>query len=123
MTDRDKRREERRPLVTFAWYWQLDGTDDGPVEGVAHACDISEHGLGIVTPRQFDAGTRLFFVLSTVAGELTGIGTVAHCADAEGGCFRLGVSIDVVPPTHRSVLSQLLRDQRLREGAGAKVET
>lgn len=110
MTDRDKRREERRTLVTLAWYCQIGGDPNAPHEGVAHSCDISESGLGMVTSRPFGTGTKLFFVLSTVSGELAGVGTVAYCTDAEGGCFRLGVSVDVVPPTRRPLFNQLLRD-------------
>jgi hypothetical protein len=97
--DQDKRGAVRHEYVNFAWFKRVDDSALEADEGVARSCDVSGHGVGMITTRALPAGSRLFIELIGRAGRVSAIGTVVHCADAPNGCYRIGIRIDSLPPT------------------------
>jgi hypothetical protein len=105
------RRAERRTCVKFAWFRRIDETTDEPSgaeEGIARSCDISETGVGLIVPAALPAGARVFVEIVTTAGYLNFIGRVMHCRERDEGCFRVGIHMEIVPPTNRATLMKVL---------------
>ena len=75
---------------------------------MARSCDISETGAGIFTTDQLPVGARLFLEVLSSAGKLSAIGKITHCSDAGDGTYRIGIQLEIVPPTDRATLAKLL---------------
>jgi hypothetical protein len=103
----NRRTAARRPYVNFVWYRALTTSED---EGVARSCDVSQSGIGIVTPRALEVGTLLMLEVVTSAGNLSAVARVQHTRDSAGDCFRLGLEIVTMPPTDRSLWATLTAD-------------
>lgn len=97
----ERRSGQRWGLITFAWYKRVDDAAAADEEGVARSCDVSAAGLGMVTARHLEVGARLFIELMTNAGNVSLIGRVRNLRPAPGGCFRLGILVEALPPSDR----------------------
>ena len=103
-SEANRRTAARRPYVNFIWYRVLGDHAD---EGVARSCDLSSTGIGVVTPRDLAVGTLLMLEVMTTAGNLSAVAKVCHTRSAEGGCFRLGLELEAMPPNDRRLWSEL----------------
>jgi hypothetical protein len=100
-----ERRAPRHRYVQFLWFHRLDVGSGG---GLARSVDVSEQGLGFVTSQQIQCGERVFLVLLTPFGRISTIASVMHSAAERDGSFRIGVRLDVLPPTDRAAWSTLV---------------
>jgi hypothetical protein len=87
--------------VSFAWYKRIDDEARESEEGVARSCDVSQDGLGLVTTRVLPVGSRVLVELITETGNLSVVGTVRHCSPREQEQVRIGVFVEIVPPTDK----------------------
>ena len=106
---REARRAERRTYVHFTWFQCIDPCVEGPDRGVGRSCDVAESGLGFVTAHALAKGCRLFLVLVAPAGRVAALGTVMHCRKEGADQYRVGVSIDLVPPTDQPTWAAMSR--------------
>jgi len=96
----DKRRTQpRQSYAHFAWFHTIEPCGGNTARGVARSCDVAENGLGFVTAHRLPPGCRLFLVVVAPEGRVAAIGTVKHCRAESKGQYRVGASVDVVPPT------------------------
>lgn len=105
------RKEERREVVSFVWYKLLPvdpATGERSFEGVARSCDISPSGVGMVIARPLDPGAWVFLELGLRVGRVSVVGRVRHCHPMDGGLFRVGCALDVMPPNDRQAVAKLL---------------
>lgn len=107
--DRDKRGAMRHEYVHFAWYKRIDDRALASEEGVARSCDVSGHGVGMITTRSLSAGSRLFIELIGRVGRISALGTVMHCTAVGHGCFRIGIRVDCLPPTDQGTWQQMVK--------------
>lgn len=106
----ESRYSKRHPYVHFVWFHCLES---GEEHGLARTVDVSEHGIGLITSRQLAPGARLFIVLVTPFGRVSAIGKVMHAQMLQASTCRVGVKIEVVPPTDKAVWTKLAgRDPR-----------
>jgi hypothetical protein len=107
----EQRRSRRQLFTKFVWYCRVReaGESSGPLEeGLAHACDISASGVGVVTSQPIAANARLFLEIAAKAGTLSLVARVTHCRKESDGKFRLGLDLEVVPPNDRATLARIL---------------
>jgi hypothetical protein len=105
----DSRRSVRRNRIRFLWYCSVDELD---ARGLARTVDVAESGVGLVTNHQLAAGTKLFMVVVTRFGRVACLGKVMHVHQPEVGSYRVGVQIEVIPPTDRASWNRLLQEER-----------
>jgi len=104
LSHEDLRRSGRVNVVSFAWF-QVLGEKEG---GLARSCDISNRGIGIVTSRPVEAGSRMFIKLAHKGRSVSLLGLVMH-SRPEGELFRLGLELEIVPPVDRAALKWMLK--------------
>lgn len=105
----EQRQVARRTCIMFAWYKRIDDAAADDEEGVAHSCDVSEDGAGMVTTRAFPAAAQLFLELIAETGRISALGRVIHSTALPNGSFRIGIRIETVPPTCRVAWQRLTR--------------
>ncbi len=105
----NNRRAPRRSFVHFAWFQRIDSSEAEPAQGVVRSCDVAEKGVGFLATQPLPRGARLFLVLVSPMGRVSAVGTVAHCRLAETGYHRIGVAIDIVPPTDQAIWAAITR--------------
>lgn len=108
---RDQRQAERRVFINFVWYHCIptDETQGTPIEhGIARSCDLSQSGCGIVVPDRLEPGRRVFLEILSSGGSLSLVGRVMYCREQDGGFFRVGIRIELIPPTDLTALSRLV---------------
>jgi hypothetical protein len=107
--DDEHRELPRSSFISFIWYKRLgDGAAEAPAEGLARSCDISEAGVGLVTPREIPAGALIFVEIATPEGGVSAVGRVMHSRALGNGAYRLGIQLEVVPPTDHAILAKLI---------------
>jgi hypothetical protein len=99
----ERRTNPRQQYVNFAWYKRIDVSGPGGEEGVAHSCDVSKTGAGLVVGRPLPAGAQLFVELLIRGGRVSMVATVMHCRELENERYRIGIEIDVMPPMDRPI--------------------
>ncbi len=99
----ERRTNPRQQYVNFAWYKRIDASGPDGEEGVAHSCDVSRTGAGLVAGRPLPAGARLFIELIIRGGRVSMVATVMHCRELGNGRYRVGVEINVMPPMDRPI--------------------
>ncbi|MDH5673405.1 MAG: PilZ domain-containing protein [Myxococcales bacterium] len=111
----EQRSHRRRGFITFAWYKCIaaaaadaDADADPTLEGLARSCDISEQGVGLITARALPEGAAVFIEIASKVGGLSLVARVKNCRTESDGRHRVGLSIEVVPPTDRGTLSKIL---------------
>ena len=72
--------------------------------------DISDNGLGVLTPSNLERGIVVEFEISTPTGEVRGSGEVRYCrADPDApNQFRAGIQVSVLDRIERARWNQLL---------------
>jgi hypothetical protein len=105
----DSRRSVRRTCIQFLWYCSVDELD---ARGLARTVDVAEGGIGLVTNHPLASGAKLFMVVVTRFGRIAFLGKVMHVHQPEVGSYRVGVRIEVIPPTDRASWSRLLQEER-----------
>ena len=105
----DKRDSSRCPLITFCWY-SVVGESGSDHEGLARSCDISKTGVGVVTSKAVPVGQYVFIEVATGAGQLSAIGKVMYCSPIDGGSYRVGLRLDIVPPTDMGILAAMVAE-------------
>ena len=103
----EQRHTTRRAAIMFAWYKRIDDAAADEEEGVAHSCDVSKDGIGIVTTRKLPEKARLFLELIAEGGRISALGRVVHGATLPNGQFRTGIRIEIVPPSCKLIWQQL----------------
>lgn len=101
----------RKPVVAFVWYKVISGiagAEPANFSGLARSSDLSDGGIGIVTPEHLPLGVRIFLEIATAVGNVSAVGAVMHCSEEEQGYFRSGIQIEIVPPNDRILLTRLL---------------
>jgi hypothetical protein len=80
----------------------------GPEQTASTTIDICEGGLGLLSPRAFEAGSRIRFAIADLAeGEMNGI--VRWCTPSKpGGGHIVGVELDALSAAHRDSLADKL---------------
>lgn len=105
----DRRRSKRQSFIAFAWYHLI--TDEIVPEeelyGLAHSCDVSREGVGLIASRSLAADQKLFLKVVTSKGAFSAVGRVANCAPLEGGRYRIGVRFEILPPSDVPLLDRL----------------
>jgi hypothetical protein len=110
--DADLRRSPRNAYVHFAWFHRIDSGGNGTLQGIAHSCDIADGGIGFVTTHTLPVGARLFLILVAPVGRVAAIGSVKNCVEDRDGFVRVGVEIEIIPPTDQSTWNNLARSQK-----------
>ena len=105
----NQRLSPRQSYIHFAWFHRIDADVSSAEHGVARSCDIASGGLGFLTTRSMPIGARLFVVLVTPSGRVSAVGTVMHSRETDSGYFRVGVTIDIVPPTDQATWDSMTR--------------
>jgi len=106
-----QRTAQRKPIVAFVWYRVVDDNADGDAdvsEGIARSCDVSQGGVGIFTSRPLPTKARVFLEIATAVGNISAVGTITHCSQADDDYHRSGIHIEIVPPNDRALLARLL---------------
>jgi PilZ domain len=105
----NSRRAPRQQYVNFIWFQRIDRGVRGHERGIASTCDVADGGVGFVTTHTLPTGAQVFLVIVTPSGRVSAIGTVAHCHDLPGGNHRVGVSVQIVPPTDRAMWATITK--------------
>lgn len=105
---RDQRDSDRFTIVTICWY-SIVGDSSPAHEGLARSCDFSSTGVGIVTPRPVDQGARVFLEVASNRGQVSIVCAVAFCRKDEDDCYRVGLRLEIVPPSDLPTLKKLQR--------------
>ena len=100
----DSRRSARQPFVQFLWFHGLGAGRSG----IGHSVDVSEHGMGFISSLKLVAKELAFLVILTPFGRISAIGTVMHATEHGPNSFRIGIRLDVVPPTDRAAWTTLV---------------
>ena len=103
----DGRRAERHKYVQFLWFHCVDG----PTGGLARSIDVSDEGVGFVASHEVAVNERLFLVLLTPLGKISTLARVMHCQAAGEGSFRIGVRVELIPPTDKAAWTSLLEKE------------
>jgi len=103
---REQRDSNRFTVVTFCWY-SIVGDSSEAHEGLARSCDFSSTGVGIVTPRPVDPGSHIFLEVASNRGQVSAVGVVAYCREDQDSCFRVGLRLEIVPPSDLATLKKL----------------
>ena len=69
---------------------------------------MSEDGIGFVANQEFVLNERIFVVLLTPFGRVSTVARVVHLTPAGNDSYRLGVKLEVVPPTDKAVWATLV---------------
>ncbi len=100
----DGRSAPRTKFVQFVWFQDLDA----PNGSLARSVDISETGVGFITSHEVTMGARVFLMLLTPFGRISSIARVVHCSKAGEDSFRIGVRLEIVPPTDKAAWATLV---------------
>jgi hypothetical protein len=100
----DGRHAQRHKFVHFLWFQRLDGANGA----LGRSVDVSENGIGFIANHEIAVTERVFLVLLTPFGRISSIARVMHCSAAEKGAFRIGVRLEIVPPTDKAVWTTLV---------------
>jgi hypothetical protein len=105
----ENRHTPRHPLITFCWFLRIDDAAQEGEEAVAQVRDVSDQGIGMLTPKPIAAGARLLVELVSKVGRVSVIGQVANVGPtSDAGVFRLGVRIVAVPPNDQATWRRIL---------------
>jgi hypothetical protein len=117
--DDERRKEDRHAQVKFVWYRLIGArTKDGAeVEGIAHSCDLSRGGVGIILPRSLPLGELVFLEISTGKFNLSVVGNVVNSRQQESGQHRIGIQILVMPPNDQILYKSCLERTQRPTGA------
>jgi len=105
----DLRRTPRSAYIHFAWFHRIDVALETAQQGIAHSCDIADAGIGFVTTHPIPVGARLFLILVAPVGRIAAIGSVMNCREEADGFVRVGVAVELIPPTDQSTWANLAR--------------
>jgi hypothetical protein len=95
---------KRLRFVQFLWFQRLDETS-----GVlGRSVDVSEEGIGFVASRDVPRNERVFLVMLTPWGRISAIASVVHSSPVGKGSYRIGVRLEIVPPTERAIWTTLV---------------
>jgi hypothetical protein len=94
----EKRKSQRRALFTFCWYKRVDDAALDNEEAVANLQDVSDGGLGMLTPQAPPIGARLLVEIVSNVGRVSLLGRVSNCAPLNGRAYRVGLRVETVPP-------------------------
>lgn len=97
------RRTPRHPYVHFTWFCRV-GDNAGHL---GHTIDVSKNGAAFLTLREVAADERLLLVMVTPHGRVSSLARVVHVTKLDA-TFRVGVAIEVVPPTDSAAWDNLL---------------
>ena len=100
----DSRRSARHPFVQFLWFHGLGAGRSG----IGHTLDVSDHGMGFISSLRLIPNELAFLVILTPFGRISAIATVMHTTEHGPNSFRIGVRLDVVPPTDRAAWTTLV---------------
>jgi hypothetical protein len=100
----DGRRAARHEYVQFLWFHCLQGENSG----LARTVDLSDEGMGFISGQHVAPKERLFLVLLTPFGRISAIAKVVHSREVESGSFRIGVRLEIIPPTDKTTWATLL---------------
>ena len=100
----ESRRSARQPFVQFLWFHGLGAGRSG----IGHSVDVSDHGMGFVCSLKLVSSELVFLVILTPFGRISAIATVMHVTEHGPNSFRIGVRLDVVPPTDRAAWTTLV---------------
>jgi hypothetical protein len=96
----------RHPYVHFTWFCRI-GESSGHL---GHTLDVSARGVAFLSTHEVEVGQRLLLVLVTPNGRVCSIVKVVHGAKLEASdppSWRVGVNMEVVPPTDTPVWENL----------------
>jgi hypothetical protein len=103
----DGRRAARHEYVQFLWFHGLESQHSG----LARTVDLSENGIGFVASQQLAKNERIFLVLLTPFGRISLISKVVHSRRVDSGSFRIGVNLEIIPPTDKPAWASLLEKE------------
>jgi hypothetical protein len=103
----DARSAPRTKFVQFLWFQDLEATSGS----LARSIDISDTGVGFVASHEVGMGARIFLILLTPFGRISSIARVVHCSKAGEGSFRIGVRLEIVPPTDKAAWATLVEKE------------
>lgn len=116
----DDRIAPRQAMVSLVWFHSVVDPEgeDQVVEGIARSVDVSRRGLGLITTQPVPVGTLLFMEITLRRTSATGPGThfaqvhcvgrAMHCSETEDGSHRVGIRVELVPPSERALLERIL---------------
>jgi hypothetical protein len=121
-----RRIHDRTTLKVFVWFSVIERPDSleglgqesnvdtswsapaRPIEGLAHSVDLSAQGLGFIASRPLPVGIRVFLEITSSRGNISAVGRIQSCI-SKGNYFRVGISLEIVPPNDRPVLAALVK--------------
>jgi hypothetical protein len=106
--NRDNRSASRRSCVQFVWYCSVE---DATKRGLARTVDVSAGGLGLVTTHKIARGEKFFVVVVTRFGRVNVLARAMHVQDVEPDSCRVGLQIEIIPPTDKPVWQRLLQEE------------
>jgi hypothetical protein len=99
----DGRRAARHEYVQFLWFHAIEGGKSG----IGRTVDLSDGGIGFIVSHSLAQSERVFLVLLTPFGRISAIAKVMHARAEESGSFRIGVRLEVLPPTDKATWAAL----------------
>jgi hypothetical protein len=102
------RRSPRHKYVQFLWFHCLEGSG----AGLARTLDISEEGIGFISSHEIARNERVFVVLLTPFGRISSVARVMHSSLVAEGSFRIGVRLEIVPPTDKAAWVALVDEDK-----------
>jgi hypothetical protein len=103
----DGRQKARHEYVQFLWFHCLAGEKSG----LARTVDLSDEGVGFVASQSVAPNERIFLVLLTPFGRVSAIAKVIHSHRVDSGSFRIGVKLEIIPPTDKTTWASLLEKE------------
>ena len=105
----DRRRSKRQSFIAFAWYHLItdEVVSEEELHGLAHSCDVSREGLGLVASRSLPPHQKVFLKVVTSKGSFSAVGRVANCTALDDGRYRIGVRFEILPPSDIPLIERL----------------
>jgi hypothetical protein len=100
----DGRSAPRHKFVQFLWFQRLEGT----AGALGRSIDVSEKGIGFIASQEIALEEKVFLVLLTPFGRISSVAKVVHCSKAGQGTFRIGVHLEIIPPTDKAAWTTLV---------------